>query len=365
MKTTLRSILRLSLLILALGLLPACGGGGGGGGGGGPITPVADLVPPAIILEDGTPSPLPAGDDIIVGAGSGQIVFYGVDSRNLQKTDLGIVVSDGVTFYNGTGGKASDFFAGDTFISAQKTTELPAVPTNTAYKRSQNRHAIYLGGKVLGLEYADFGIWLASGHSQEIAVDGSLISETKKMPSGAGFWTDTGAHTQAPVNGQNFAGTAIAVASVAEASTPNEPYDSAMLSGTAELSISDPGSGLTGTLNLLFPGYHNFTLANIGIDGSGAMSGPTSDPVSGHVSGVWTTGGIGVTGTPSTENQNFSFDTVQGASGRLGGQFYGDGINVSREAAGYFGISGTSQGSTDIVRVNGAFGVVGTALPQP
>lgn len=330
MKAPLRPVLLLLLFVLVLVLLPACGGGGGGGGGaGGGFAP-----PPALSLDDGPLPPIEGFDNIAVSQANKEIVFK--SSPTIRKTDDGILVVlyNGIEFFTGDGAYASEFFEGANFITGQKLldsvrTEYP--DPEGSYSIAQYRYAIFLGGKKLTLEYADFGIWLEARHYLYSSPD-DYIDSSGIVTFGT-FWTNTDGHWRPPAADQEFEGTAVA------AVKNHDTNDAAFFSGTAQLKVTSPAGALRGELDLTFDKYYNFKLSNIQINDAGFMPEyPTPS--------VQITGGGNNLGKPE-----FDFDTGQSIGGDITGRFYGpEGGNAS-EAVGTFGIY------NGFVNVYGAFGV--------
>lgn len=331
-------MLRHILLLLPLCLFAACGGGGGGGGGGGP----APDTSPGIR----GPVPIVGYENIVACYAAGGVAFQDV-SNTLDKTAESILVSSGsntIMFLTGDGeGTTSNFYADGAFIKAEKDGTFDDKYPDGSYTTVDGSYSIYLGGKNLGLEYADFGIWLGVEHSQDYYADDNPLEDTARdWVRGEAFWIDANknAHRQAPAAG-SFEGTTIAW--VSNDFAEGQPH--ALLRGAATLDVSGQGAGLQGTLGLKFDDYYNFSFGSILISGDGSMR-----DVRYKLS-------VQVTENPGLDKDQYAglcFDLGKSYAGNIDSQFYGaEGAGAS-EAAGSFYIFNPNDTSPSI---KGAFGV--------
>jgi|GEM_PF-5060194 len=303
--------------IIALMSLAACGGGGGGGGG--KELPQAPQIP----FSNGAATPISGANNIIksgvdsvrfpakVGPGSLSTSGNSLTGYSLARTGSDLVL--------GGGGREvkfnlnSDFMAGSDFIFASKS---------QAGEASANNDMVVLGGKKLGLEYADFGVWKSSSATSATSVRNADVPF---------FIADNNMKSNMPTTNKTFTGKA--VGSAYDYTNGNNNVKD--IAGLATLNFNSSTNRME--MTLAFDGFYTFTftpnysVAN-GSYGAGSYNS-TSVAVSGNA------GGTGISFTSGTYMAN------------VVGQFYGASQGAPSETAGTFMLnSGSVKG------IIGAFG---------
>ena len=310
-----------SLLMFAMLGLAACGGGGGGGSGG------AKNNFPTVALRDGNLTAV-SGSTNITSNGSDKLATtqqrqtnYGSSNQSggnipgytVTQTSDRIILN-----YNGvqtTMEFADDFKAGNKFIQAIKNSG-----TDTT-------DLVALGGKKLGLQYSDFGIWMHATNSATLANGSPRID---MIP----FFIGNDANRATTGFNNTFAGTVVATAFDAiQGKSEN-------VSGSASISFSVASNTLTAITTLNFDDFYKFVFTKDStIDANGKFASSNGS-------------------TPVTVTNNGNATGINFSTGShmvyMNGQFYGAG-GTAQEAVGTFSI--TNNGIPATKGVVGAFGV--------
>ncbi|MDR1476623.1 MAG: hypothetical protein LBI17_00665, partial [Rickettsiales bacterium] len=293
--------MRIQKILAAISIslsLAACGGGGGGGGGpsdNGRLRVVSETnVTSATLdaIESNVVKNVTAGSAVYPQDTNNNSITKNADNKSLDLsfnngfsavsmdiTNPGtfkkVTLSDGTYFYVG---RAEGTKNNISFNSG-------ALNTSGA---STLKHELVLGGKSVGLQYSDFGVWrMDVVHNGDVTngvgalvYDGLNLMQTPAMIAIGNSKTAGYALSGAP---QTFTGAAVAVAS-------NGEYDiaaakNATVYGTARLTITPTaGTGLSSgnTLELNFANFYKFTFSNLQTKGVnlGASSGEISTPLS-------------------------------------------------------------------------------------
>ncbi|MDR2947082.1 MAG: hypothetical protein LBV79_10095 [Candidatus Adiutrix sp.] len=329
------------VLLSALALLTGCvsGGGGSGGsaGGGGGSAPPSD----AIVWE---PHPAPggagqgapltvAGDVFSVGSASMSVpVAAGAASiAQIDKTADGLKINylseREIAFSVAAGDFKDNDNLGDYIMAVKDSTGRYATTPNIIYKA---RDAVYLGGKRLGLQHSDFGLWATNEYTR---YDYQSSDEGGVLQGGTGFAMGD-ASKAASFSGtgtQNFTGNTIAQVFGGGSDMVHH------VTGTATMAVNlaDLGnSNLAISLNhSMYNPFAAFTIP-VAIDSNGAIS---------------------ATGNAVLTSQGTTYKDLGGNfNADVDGQFYGTSPNVPTEAAGsYFLQNDVSTPTT----ITGSFGL--------
>lgn len=311
----------LAAIVLACLSLCACGGGGGGGGGSG----LSDAEVFAFVPADGEVIRDGGGISVTKTAGGLQLKVDGSGG-------LDPVFHRTVSFST-----ARDFKEEGNYFTAQKTGAARQFKgeATEGYGDIRGQAAItdkiYLGGKKLGLEYSEFGIWQVSlGLNGK--VDGHEVNEELQVGAYT-FHAGDDQHKRGfnEVSGQaSFTGRALGQAfdETPDVSTAVNVF------GTAKLDMDLGAGGATGSLALDFDNFYKFKVS-VSSDGDGELHETALTEV-----------------TANANTTGISLDTnTAGYASHVRGQLYGPAGASATEGTGTFEFVKGSKG------VYGAFGV--------
>lgn len=332
-------------------LLTACvSSGGGGGGNAAPPAPVPTAeydifsVPPAnetgtVIERDGNPNN-PADDYLLIQRTADGIKFT---YRDVANRDL---LGDSLSMrsfevYTGAGSQPSDFNSSGNYLRAEKTSAPVTTPDGGTFTSTE---IIEVGGKTLGLQYADFGMWKTiinyngSGGVITRMNEPEILDDMENRAYRAAFTAGTGT--------ESFTGNAMGVVRAHNSAYSDDVAAplGAEVYGTASLDVNL--TNLRATLDLLFPGFYDFSFTNLSVDRSGELDE------------IDRTTQLSVTNNGNATGINLN--TVSGVTGGfdVDGQFYGPSRNNPTEAVGDVEIRQTAvNGVNNYVDVDIAFGV--------
>lgn len=343
-------------------LLTACGGGGGGGGGGARPEPAAAInaaeyaifsAPPAnvtgtTIERDGNAND-PNDDYVLIQRDADGIKFTYRDVSNNKLLGNSLSMR---SFHVDTGTGASghsDFVTAGNYLKAQKSETLNLNHTTSAglvRGTFTSTDILEVGGKKLGLSYADFGMWKTKtefhGTVNGVAVNQVLMHEPEDF---TGKMSGTNNRAYFPVGGSgtaSFSGNAIGVVRAHKGGDDVAAPQGAEIYGQANLNVDL--ANRRASLDLNFANFYNFRFNGLEVERDGEFEDMDSSTM--LISG----GAANTTGINMNKSGSASFE--------VDGKFYGPTRTDPSEAVGDAEIKQyTPNGDNRVVEVDIAFGV--------
>ncbi len=346
---------------LIASMLTGCGGDGGGSSSAAPAPP--DPIDPAeynifsrppanetanIIERDGNPDN-PADDYVLIQRDASGIMFT---YRDVDNRDV-LGDADSMRSFHistGTGSIPDDFNDAGNYLRAVEDSG-PVVISNRATAAGlvngvyETTNIMEVGGKKMGLEFADFGMWKTTstftGTINGVNADRTLMHDPENLTDemrGSG----REAYFTANAGTASYTGNAMGVVrEVAAGGGDDAAGTGAEIYGTASLNLDL--ATRKANLDLNFANFYNFAFGNLALRSNGSFEDTDTSTLTKTVQANTT--GIDFDGNVSPRN-DFDVD----------GQFYGPASTSPTEATGTAEIE-HYQGNGKRIDVDIAFGV--------